>query len=109
MSDYDKQISLREKILYAGAKLTSTDRNEQYGSPYKNMNDIASLWTTYIKVRGKDELTGEDVAHMMTLMKIARTAAGGYIADNFVDAATYQAIAGECSAYDHGVATNDDN
>ena len=38
----------------------------------------------------------EDVAWMMTMLKAAR-ALGGYHEDNYVDAAAYAAIAGECA------------
>jgi len=105
MTDYDKQPTTREKILYNGAKLTSGDRNATYGEPVQNMQDIAALWSVYIttKYRGKTldelnfQLSGQDVAHMNTLMKIARSYKSAAHFDNYVDGATYQAIAGECA------------
>lgn len=102
---YDEQPSTRERILYMGAKLTSTDRNKMYGDPVINMQNIGDLWSTYLlgKYGGKVvdplhfALTGEDVAHMCALMKIARTYKNSKHMDNYVDAATYIAIAGQCA------------
>ena len=100
MEDADDRASTRARILYMGAKLTDGDRNKQYGEPVKNMQDIAALWETYLRgMHGfQDRLTGEDVAHMMSLMKIARAyVSGPPHVDNYVDGAVYQAIAGECA------------
>jgi len=101
---------LRARILHEGAKLTTGDRNEQYGDPVDNMQSIGALWSAYLigKHRGETvdehsfELSGEDVAHMLTLMKIARTFGPATHYDNFVDSAAYQAIAGECAAEENG-------
>ena len=99
--DLDEKPSVRERVLYTGAKLTATDRNKAYGPPVHNMQDIAALWHTYLCGRGlahiSKPVSGEDVAHMMTLMKIARTYQSGLHPDNYVDSAVYQAIAAECA------------
>lgn len=64
------------------------------------MQDTADLWSVYLRSRGwniaMNELSGEDVGNMMALLKIARMGAT-HKEDNYVDAATYIAIAGECS------------
>lgn len=96
-------IPYRCRILYNGAKLTAGDRDKEYGEPVKNMQDIGKLWTAYIQAQYTGTgwamtLTGEDVAHMMTLMKIARTFAPAAKFDTYVDSATYQGIAGECAS-----------
>lgn len=103
MINHDSDIPYRCQLLYAGAKLTNGDRDAEYGSPVGNMQDIARLWQAYLIGAGHmeennrvDRLTGEDVAHMMTLMKIARTYANAK-ADTYIDSATYQGIAGECA------------
>ena len=103
--DYDEKPSTRVRILYEGAKLTGGVRDSAYGEPVGNMQDIAAMWSTYLigKHRGDllDEngfkLSGEDVAHMMSLMKIVRTYAPALTPDNYIDGATYGAIAGECA------------
>ena len=95
----DEKPTTRERILYTGAKLTAGDRDKQYGPPVKNMQDIAALWETFLLGRHEFQgrLTGEDVAHMMSLLKIARSYASGLTPGNYVDGAVYQAIAGECA------------
>ena len=40
-------------------------------------------------------ISPEDVAQLMSLLKIARTQAGEHNIDDYVDAVGYQAIAGE--------------
>lgn len=96
-------ISIRERILYQASKLTKGDRNKSYGEPVRNMQDIGILWTIYLngKEYHKQEafgITGEDVAHMLTLMKIARTYVPTTLTpDSYIDGACYQAIAGECA------------
>jgi hypothetical protein len=100
----NKAETLRGQLLSEAAKLTEGDRNEAYGRPYDNLSDTADLWTAYLcaKFRGSTVdpmqfvLTTEDVAHMNTLQKIARTLRPGYRRDNYIDSAAYQAIAGEC-------------
>lgn len=101
----------RGDLLRTGISLTEGDRQEQYGECVQNMQDIADLWSAYLRPLlrrfdpGQIELTGEDAAHMCTLMKIARTYNSGHKDDNFIDGANYQAIAGECSAAMHNEAS----
>lgn len=95
------QEPFRKLVLEAGLSLTTGDRNQMYGEPVQNMQDIAHLWQAYLDGRMKNSeghlrLTGEDVAHMCTLMKMARSFQRVMHVDNYIDAATYQAIAAEC-------------
>lgn len=92
------QQSTREGILNTSKHLTCGDRNASYGPPYDNLSDCANLWEAYLKSKGDCavHLTAEDVAWMMTLVKMTRSFAPGYHRDNYVDAAAYAAIAGEC-------------
>lgn len=53
-------------------------RGGVYGHPYDNFYNIAELWKTYLNARfpsTTDQLSidREDVAHMMILLKIARS------------------------------------
>lgn len=88
----------RVRILKQGVDLTSGDRNVAYGDPLISMRDTAAMWTAFIKTKyGMGVgLTAEDAAHMMQLLKITRTYRGVYREDNYVDNATYGAMAGEC-------------
>ena len=94
----------RIRLLKKGIELTGGDRTKTYGPPYDNLNACAVVWGAYLYAKhgGKTvdpmqfELTAEDVAHMMTLVKMTRTFHGTYHADNYLDNAVYGAIAGEC-------------
>lgn len=102
MSDLDQPI--RADILNSALRLTLGDRNESYGDPLRNLEDIATLWSAYLiaKFRGTTldentfQLSAEDVAHLNALQKIARTMRPAIHMDNYTDAVAYEAIAGEC-------------
>lgn len=96
----------RVQTLETAIALTGGDRNKSYGPPFDNMSDCAALWNAYVNskqaciVRTVDsyevKFTAEDVAWLMTLVKMTRTFQSGYHPDNYTDAAAYSAIAGEC-------------
>lgn len=65
-------------------RLVDEDRNDQYGPPDENLQRIADMWSGYLG----HEVTREDVALMMVLVKISRTRAG-YSRDNSVDGVAY--------------------
>lgn len=93
----------RENILNTARDLTCTERNVSYGEPFQNLSDIAALWNAYLisKYRGMTldenqfQITAEDVAWMNVFIKTARSFKANTF-DNYVDAAAYAAIAGEC-------------
>lgn len=85
------------------------ERAKTYGPPHYNFEVIADLWNGYItarirKLQRKDLsqtgqvprygfLDGNDVANLMSLLKVAREATGqGYHRDSTVDIIGYQAI-----------------
>jgi hypothetical protein len=88
----------RIRLLKRGIELTGGDRNETYGPPHRNLTACATMWEGYLsaKFNMTVHLTGEDVGHMMQLVKMTRTFYGPYHADNYLDNAVYGAIAGEC-------------
>lgn len=97
----------RVRMLEIARNLTGGDRNKSYGPPFDNLSDCSNLWNAYInskwgclkaQVDGsyRVELNAEDVAWMMTLVKMTRSFHPGYHPDNYVDATAYSAIAGEC-------------
>ena len=59
-----------------------------------NLGCIADLWNAYLKGRWHN-LTGSDVALMMTLVKVSRAKNNPCHADNWVDGAGYMACGGE--------------
>jgi hypothetical protein len=93
-----KQDPERVRLLRRGIELTSGDRNKTYGAPWNNLTDCAQLWEAYLgaKYGFEARLVAEDIAHMMQLVKMTRTFKGTYHDDNYLDNATYGAIAGEC-------------
>ena len=87
----------REQVLEKAKKCVCGDRDEDYGKPGNNFGMIAKLWSVYLST----DITSEDVANMMALLKIARIATGRYKADNYVDLAGYAACAAEVAEYDY--------
>lgn len=92
----------RAEILDAAKAIVTGERERQYGKPEDNFRMIGNLWEIYLKARCLDSCGGldilpEDVAMMMSLLKIARIASGNYKADSFIDLAGYAACAGECA------------
>ena len=81
----------REEILKAAAACVCGDREEDYGSPERNFQTIAELWSAYRRV----PFTPVDVAVMLALVKIGRIASGRLKDDNAIDLAGYAACAGE--------------
>lgn len=92
--------STRATILDAAKQCVTSDRESQYGSPEDNFKLIAEFWQLYLKGRCVSEgadicILPQDVAVMMTLLKIARIKTGTFKEDSFVDACGYLACAGE--------------
>jgi hypothetical protein len=74
----------RLRILARASEVTGGERQDSYGPVKPNLQRIAELWTTYLDCG-------------VTLLKMARSNNGWpYHEDNYVDAAAYAAIAGEC-------------
>jgi len=85
------------EILGQTQKLVSGDRHKKHGDKIENHKNIANLWTAYLQNKMKLNVTvlPEDVANLMSLLKIARTQAGEHNIDDYVDAAGYISISGE--------------
>ena len=80
-------------ILEQASAIVDADRERTYGRPAKNLLAIAELWTGWLHARGwmpqEQRLGAEDVACMMTLLKLARLANNPTHADSQVDACGY--------------------
>jgi hypothetical protein len=88
----------KEEILKKAKELVTGDRNETHGDAYRNHADIAEFWNIFLdkKLQPMADITAEDVALMMVLMKISRNNQGKKSnIDNFIDMCGYAAIAGE--------------
>lgn len=77
-------------ILDQAAKITSKDRQEKYGHPADNFNNIADSWNTYLNARPEPqaEVNARDVGMMMILLKVMRDAHMIDI-DDLIDIAGY--------------------
>lgn len=94
----------RKEILQAAQKCVCGDREQDYGTPERNFENIARLWDAYMRavntkiadVSPRIAIFGmKDVAAMLALLKIARIASGHAKEDNWVDLAGYAACGGE--------------
>ena len=91
-------------ILQEANDIISGEREGQYGKAEDSFARIAMLWNTYIEAKYGDqqfELSAEDVAHMMALLKMARQM-HSHKRDNFVDQLGYTALAYRIAEANHG-------
>ena len=88
------------EILQKTEKLVNGDRDKTHGNKIINHENIARLWSAYLQNKTKlmIVLTPEDVAQLMTLLKIARSQAGEHNIDDYIDGCGYQAIAGHIAS-----------
>lgn len=88
---YPAMVELgKESMLDEAKRLTSRDRQKNYGHPRDNFKRIADLWNAYLSNRKNPEtdISVEDIAWMMVLLKIARDL-NRPTKDNLVDAVGY--------------------
>lgn len=92
-------MSGRQKLIDLMSKAVLSDRNKVYGEPEKNFQNIADVWNWWFEGKEGDWVengfTALAVAHMMTLMKMARLKTNPTHFDSQVDAAGYQACAAD--------------
>lgn len=91
--------TIRGAMLAKAQELTESDRQRVYGEASTNMAHFAKLLNAQFQLYGSDGFTAETAAIVMVLAKLSRMHCGaGFHEDNYVDAAAYAAIAGECCA-----------
>lgn len=81
----------RAEILSEATRLTVGDREKSYGTPQKNHERIAAMWSVILE----GEVTPTQVALCMAALKIARLVETPDHLDSYVDGAAYLGIAGE--------------
>ena len=91
---------IRGNVLRDALRTINGQRQDSYGNPEDSFERIANLWDAYLtgKYRSEIDLTAEDVALMMTLMKIARMMTGSGHRDSYIDAAGYIGLAADMGA-----------
>ena len=75
-------------ILDEANSIIYGDREKTYGNPAKNLNNIANFWSVYLDL----EISAQDVAQMMVLLKLARLINTPNHRDSLVDAVGYLAL-----------------
>lgn len=83
-----------ESILFEAHKIIYGDREETYGTPDKNLSQIAEYWNVFIHAKSgiNPHLTAEDVCLMMVLLKLARLQNSSTHRDSQVDICGYVAL-----------------
>ena len=93
--DWWREMKASETCETAAA-LIDGPRNDSHGDKQKNFDNIARMWNAYFATLGEGPcLTGDKVAVMMVLLKVARTTSGDHNDDDYIDMTGYAAIAGE--------------
>lgn len=95
------------EIATRAAELVGGDREKQHGTKFENFSKISTLWNAYLAIRRDPgaPLDALDHAHLMVLLKIARTQLGAYNPDDAIDMAGYAACAGEIAAILHNASS----
>lgn len=87
--------------LKEAAGLVDGDRAQAYGDALQTHTNIATLWTATLTAAGmkpEKPLDAHVVAWMLSGLKQARSFAGPYRPDTYIDGAAYCAIAGDIAA-----------
>lgn len=90
-------------MLHEAAHIVAGNRDQQYGGPEDSFEAIAAHWTAYLARRKglTSSLHAEDIAAMMTLLKVARLETGDKIQpDTWTDIAGYAACGYEITTKD---------
>ena len=94
-------IRTAETLLTDAAAIVGGSRQQTHGSKERSLSSIAKLWSTFLHIRGvlpSDlNITPNDVAILMVLLKVSRQATGDKNLDHFIDMAGYAGLAGEMS------------
>lgn len=90
-------------ILEEAHTIIYGDREKTYGSPAKNLQTIADLWSVQLtaKYNISVDLTTDDVCAMMISLKLARLTNNPTHRDSIVDIAGYAALAAITNGTDH--------
>lgn len=90
----------RSEILDEAKRLTTGDRQAEYGEPWRVYGVVAQMMEAYLNGRRAAgdaviKITAEDVLNIMALVKVGRIATGKVKDDSYIDLAGYAALAGE--------------
>lgn len=85
----------RDEIIEKAKDLINGDRAKDYGDAKDNFDRIAVAWSWWLSKRLSSEITANDVALMMVLLKMARLRDNRLHEDSYYDLIGYAALAGE--------------
>ena len=85
----------RSECLDKAKEIVNGARQENYGKPERNFNQIALYWSIYLD----HDVSATDVALMMVLMKLARLQNKPDHDDSWVDIAGYAANGAELATH----------
>lgn len=92
----------RREILQAAESCVCGGRELDHGTPEQSFHAIALHFTAFLEAKGllKEgaRIDAADAAAMLALFKVARVAAGNFVADSYVDACGYLACSGELAS-----------
>ena len=86
-----------KSVLDEAKEIIYGDREKTYGHPSKNLEVIARMWSAYLFARNVVcEITPQDVAVMMVLLKAARLGNDNAHRDSLTDICGYAALVERC-------------
>lgn len=85
----------RSECLDKAKEIVNGARQENYGKPERNFNQIAIYWSIYLD----HDISATDVALMMVLMKLARLQNKPDHEDSWIDIAGYAANGAEIATH----------
>lgn len=78
-----------DNVLDRAKRLVDGARQQDYGHPKIDFSRTANLWTAWLGERLNDELTAEDIALLMILLKVSRLRQTPSHYDSITDVAGY--------------------
>lgn len=88
--------SERESLLDEANRLTSGDRNNQYGPPTQDFERTAAMWSAMGFSFDDNEVKNHHVAMAMIALKLSRLSWNPDKRDSWVDVAGYSGCGWEC-------------
>ena len=74
-------------------ELVTEDRNDTHGDPHENHQQIAELWTAFLRFKLEEPIRAWEAAIMMQQVKQSRMQAGRLTDDHFDDTMGYGEVA----------------
>jgi hypothetical protein len=92
MTDTQSTGTRRISQFDLAAETITHERQSSYGPPLPSFNRIAALWSSLLGV----EITAQQVAHMMILLKVSRLQSSPNDLDTLIDIVGYARCAVLC-------------